>query len=883
MDDIKNVFDKIEKAESILKDLEKKREEKAPEKSTASKLSKEHQNTIDSARHTLASIKEKLGKELAVRTLELDKCQEELVLLQTRLKVGEITEDVFQTKSKHLVEKIKSLEKKVIDTQNLINAKFAEDVAPIIESDKPVSVPEPEHVPAAKEEPKQAAQEEAKPALSEEVKAEVPGEAKPAIQEEVKQASPEEAKPVQQEELKPVPAMPTNPETDMIRTAPEGIPAAQKVDFKPPEAAPAVAETAKPEQAEIKPVEAEAVKPESAEAAVEAKPAETAAPLVSKAAAPAAAAKEAVPVKEETTEIRLKKEDKKPEKEDKSKQGEKEPVTLKQHKPTFHLHPLNEPPRKKDAAMKTGLMGKNRALWVIIAAVIAGLALVAMITLIIPRTGSQVGNQAPDFVMQLSSENMTALSSFRGTNVMLVFWDRDFWDNQFFYVNGVVRKLYTPDRLNQIYENVPRSELAIIAIASGTSNSEIDKLIKDYNVKFPVIVDSFGKLRSGYNITEEPTYIFVDKGGVIRARVEGPLTNLSALEQVVYAITKRAEVKPVKPPITDVMIQAATEKSAVINWSTTSATTTQVDIDGKNIQTVITASPTTLHSMTLRDLEPGASYHVRIVYNVNNINVSEHSFGALNETIVSKRYNVTTTNKDTVYPEISGISTSFITDSSISVSWKTDEPTTGNVDYGTAKDYKNTATQGSNMSIWHTVKIDGLKPDTAYSLKLRSRDASGKEAVQELEAVKTTAMVETAPVLGKRAPNFTLSSLDGTRFTLNQFQGKRVLLVFWLEGCAPCELEMPIIEKAFNKYNRDELIILAVNVRGDVDKVKYYVQAQKFTFPVLLDTQGEADSTYRAPYFPTSYFIDSKGIIRKIVGERFQSISEIDDILSKLE
>ncbi len=800
MDDLKNVFDKIEKAESILHDLEKKREEGAAENNTTSALSREHQNTIDSARHAIASIKEKLSKELAVRTLELDKCQEELVLLQTRLKVGEITDDVFQSKSKQLAEKIKSLEKKVVDTQKLIYAKFAEDVAPIIESGKPVSEPGPA--------PSSAAGEKAKSPAA--------GEIKQAV------------------------IQPTNPETDVIRTVTDETPANRR-------------------SGEIK-------TPEPAEAA--------------KPAAEAAANEE---INEKITEIRLKEADQKPVGDEKGKEGEKEPVVLKQHKPSFHLHPLNEPPRKKDATLKTGMLAKNRALWVIVAAIIAGLALISAITMLIPRTGSHVGNTAPDFVMQLSSESMSALSSFRGTNVMLVFWDRDFWDNQFFHVNGVERKLYTPDTLNQLHESMPQSELAIIAIASGTSNSEIDKLIKDYNVKFPVIVDSFGKLRSQYNITEEPTYIFIDKDGVIRSRVEGPLPNLSALEQIVYSISRKSEVKQYKPPITDVIIQSITEKSAVINWATSTPATTQVDIDGKNIQTVITPSPTTLHSLTLRDLKPGTSYRVRIVYNVNNINVSEHSFSALNDTIVSRRYTFTTVNSDTLYPEISGINTGFVTDSSITVTWKTDEPTTGNVDYGTNRNYDGTATQGSNMSIWHTVKIDGLQPDTLYTLRIRSRDASGKEALQEIEAIKTLSTVEIAPVLGKRAPNFTLSSLDGTKFTLNQFQGRRVLLNFWLEGCPPCEMEMPILQKAFTKYNRDELIILAVNVRGDVDKVSYYVSTQKLTFPVLLDTQGEVDAVYRPPYFPTSYFIDSSGIIRNIVQERFQSISEIDEILSKLE
>jgi peroxiredoxin len=93
---------------------------------------------------------------------------------------------------------------------------------------------------------------------------------------------------------------------------------------------------------------------------------------------------------------------------------------------------------------------------------------------------------------------------------------------------------------------------------------------------------------------------------------------------------------------------------------------------------------------------------------------------------------------------------------------------------------------------------------------------------------------------------------------------------------------MPIIQTAYDKYSRDQLIILAVNVRGDPDKVNYFVAKEKLTFPILMDAQGDADGLYRAPYFPTSYFIDTKGVIRDIEGERFQTSSQIDDILSSL-
>ncbi|MCX6001327.1 MAG: redoxin domain-containing protein, partial [Chloroflexi bacterium] len=357
---------------------------------------------------------------------------------------------------------------------------------------------------------------------------------------------------------------------------------------------------------------------------------------------------------------------------------------------------------------------KNRALLTIIGVVLFGLLLCGTIILLVPRTGSGVGNIAPDFVMQLSDDNSRALSSFRGNTVVLVFWDRDFWDDQFFYVNGVERKLYTPDKLNQLYQKSGGKDPAIIAIASGASSSDIEHLVKDYEISFPVIGDMSGKLRSSYNISYEPTLVFLDKNGIIRARVEGPVTTLSDLEQAVLAVSTGTRAKPSVPPISDVIVQSNNEKSAVVNWSTSQPSTTQVDIDGKNIQTVITVAPVTLHSLTIADLDPGASYHIRILYNINNINVSEHSFSALGDTVVSKRFLAATSSKDTSYPEISGAGTSSVTDSAMLITWKTDEPATGEVDYGLDRNYRNTASQGNSLSIWHTVKIDNLLPETQY-------------------------------------------------------------------------------------------------------------------------------------------------------------------------
>ncbi len=526
---------------------------------------------------------------------------------------------------------------------------------------------------------------------------------------------------------------------------------------------------------------------------------------------------------------------------------------------------------------------KHRALIVVIAAVALGLLLCAAVILLVPRPGTGVGNIAPDFVMQISDDNTTALSSFRGKNVLLVFWDRDFWDDRFFSVNGVERKLYTPEKLNELLNKYPAGDLAIIAVASGADSSEIDGLVRQYEIAFPVISDTSGKLRSSYSISYEPTSIFLDKNGIIRSRVEGPITTLSDYEQIIHAAGSGRSLNTAQAPITNVIVQSGNEKKATVTWSTSLPTTTQVDIDGKNILTVITPAPVTLHALSINDLSPSTSYHIRILYNVNQVNVSEHSFSALADTIVSKRYLATTSGTDSSYPEISGAGTSMLTDTSILVTWKTDEPAGGEVDFSTGMDPVGTQSQGNGLTIWHTVKLDGLRPETEYTVKIRSKDASGKESVQDLPPVKTLSVVETGPQVGKRAPDFRLKSLDGTEYTLSQFQGRKVMLNFWLEGCLACELEMPIIQTAYDKYGRDQLAILAVSVRGDPEKVKYFVANQGLTFPILMDNDGQADALYKGPAFPTTFFIDSTGIIREIRTERFQTLGEIDDALSKLD
>lgn len=122
----------------------------------------------------------------------------------------------------------------------------------------------------------------------------------------------------------------------------------------------------------------------------------------------------------------------------------------------------------------------------------------------------------------------------------------------------------------------------------------------------------------------------------------------------------------------------------------------------------------------------------------------------------------------------------------------------------------------------------------------------------------------------EKAPAFSLQTLTGETVALEDYRGKKILLNFWATWCPPCKEEMPDMQKFYEEYKDADFIILAVNVtttEKNIENITSFVQDYQLTFPIILDEKGEVAHQYELLSYPTSYFIDSDGIIRnKIVG-----------------
>ncbi len=113
------------------------------------------------------------------------------------------------------------------------------------------------------------------------------------------------------------------------------------------------------------------------------------------------------------------------------------------------------------------------------------------------------------------------------------------------------------------------------------------------------------------------------------------------------------------------------------------------------------------------------------------------------------------------------------------------------------------------------------------------------------------------------APDFTVPSLDGGKVSLSDFRGKYVLLNFWASWCPPCKAEMPELHAYYKSYQDRGFTLLAINVNDDPSSAAAFIQANGFTFPVGLDTNGRVFGSYGGSALPTSFLIDPDGNLVK--------------------
>ncbi|KGP71235.1 alkyl hydroperoxide reductase [Pontibacillus yanchengensis Y32] len=116
--------------------------------------------------------------------------------------------------------------------------------------------------------------------------------------------------------------------------------------------------------------------------------------------------------------------------------------------------------------------------------------------------------------------------------------------------------------------------------------------------------------------------------------------------------------------------------------------------------------------------------------------------------------------------------------------------------------------------------------------------------------------------VGKKAPDFQLTTLNDKKISLSNLKGEKVMINFWATWCPPCRAEMPDMEKF---YQNKDITILAINLtstESGLGDVRDFVKEFDLSFPILLDNQNNIATSYQIRPIPTTYMVNSNGVIQ---------------------
>jgi len=127
------------------------------------------------------------------------------------------------------------------------------------------------------------------------------------------------------------------------------------------------------------------------------------------------------------------------------------------------------------------------------------------------KSSLATGVSAPDFELTALNGGTVRLSGYRGHPVLLS-----------------ISTTWCPDCRSEapILENIHKAhpELAVLSVDSGERSMTVQNFVQAFGITYPVLLDTDGKVSNLYQIMYIPTNLFIDKDGIIQAKIVETVT-----------------------------------------------------------------------------------------------------------------------------------------------------------------------------------------------------------------------------------------------------------------------------------------------------------------------------------------------------------------------
>jgi len=125
--------------------------------------------------------------------------------------------------------------------------------------------------------------------------------------------------------------------------------------------------------------------------------------------------------------------------------------------------------------------------------------------------------------------------------------------------------------------------------------------------------------------------------------------------------------------------------------------------------------------------------------------------------------------------------------------------------------------------------------------------------------------------------NFSARPIDGRERRMDFLKGKVVFLNVWATWCGPCRMEMPGIQRLYEKLAGDGRIVFVAISDESPETVRKFFKKRKYTFPSYT-IKGDLPPVLACLGIPTTFIIDPDGriVVRHVGGCKWDDKTVID-------
>jgi uncharacterized protein (TIGR03067 family) len=117
-------------------------------------------------------------------------------------------------------------------------------------------------------------------------------------------------------------------------------------------------------------------------------------------------------------------------------------------------------------------------------------------------------------------------------------------------------------------------------------------------------------------------------------------------------------------------------------------------------------------------------------------------------------------------------------------------------------------------------------------------------------------------ILGKPAPEWSTTDLEGKPHALKDYRGKVVILDFWYRSCLWCVRAMPQVKEIAARFKDRPVVVLGMNTDTRKEDAQMVAKKMGLTY-ANLEAKGLPEK-YQVQGYPTLVIIDQQGVVRDI-------------------